>query len=302
MKTPLSVWVSYSTTGKASKRSAFILSRKTPLIAPYQLGLWLAEYLSVRCQLCRLYPSRPQAWLASDSVTSPASPSPAMQPASQIHKLSRYLQSGLLCSSCHHSIEWQPELFSIDIHTDTLLPIQAATYYDYPMRQAIHSFKHSEDMTKLPLLVHALRQLSRPHGCHATNSVIVPMPTTNQRLVKRGFDPVTILSTQLSKHWQIPLWRGVQRIDNTVSQRGLSRAERLRNLDDAFVMAARPPVKRLLLFDDVATTGASLQALGRTLHQALAPIAVESAKPSLFETSQQTRYQIKAYALAHGSQ
>ena len=121
------------------------------------------------------------------------------------------------------------------------------------------------------------------------------MPTTNQRLVKRGFDPVSILAAQLSKHWQIPLWNGVERIDNTVSQQGLSRAERLGNLDNAFALRELPPVKRLLLFDDVATTGASLQALGRTLYDqsfSLAGVNSQSSNP----------YQLSAYALAHGSQ
>lgn len=145
--------------------------------------------------------------------------------------------------------------FQVHIAAGTTLPMQAASYYDYPIRQAIRAFKQHEDMTKLPVLLHVLRQLPRPSGCHHDNSVIVAMPTTNQRLIKRGFDPVSILSAQLSKHWQIPLWQGVQRIDNTSSQQGLSRAERLSNLDNAFALTEPPPVKRLLLFDDVATTG-----------------------------------------------
>ncbi|MBP3946429.1 ComF family protein [Psychrobacter sp. K31L] len=175
------------------------------------------------------------------------------------------------------------------------LSIQAATYYDYPIRQAIRAFKHHEDMTKLPLLLHALRQLPRPHGCHHDNSVIVAMPTTNQRLIKRGFDPVSILSAHLSKHWQIPLWHGVQRIDDTISQQGLTRAERLSNLDNAFALIESPPAKRLILFDDVATTGASLQALGRALHSLSGITSLNNAPTS-------HKYPLIAYALAHGSQ
>jgi ComF family protein len=163
------------------------------------------------------------------------------------------------------------------------------------MRQAIRAFKHSEDMTKLPLLLHALRQLPRPHGCHHDNSVIVAMPTTAQRLIKRGFDPVSILSAHLSKHWQIPLWHGVQRVDNTVSQQGLSRAERLNNLDNAFALIEKPAVKRIILFDDVATTGASLQALGRTLHSSFGAAPLDQHQPS-------HGYHLFAYALAHGNQ
>ena len=263
-------------------------------LAPYQSGLWLAEYGDVRCQLCRIYRSTPQSHL-------PQNHSSAIPPNNHsfFTKLRQHINnrfnSGLLCFDCHNSIAWLPKSFEVDIAASTVLSIQAATYYDYPIRQAIRSFKHHEDMSKLPLLLHAVCQLPRPQGCHRDNSVIVAMPTTNQRLVKRGFDPVSILAAQLSKHWQIPLWHGVERIDNTVNQQGLTRAERLSNLDNAFALIETPPVKRLLLFDDVATTGASLQALGRTLYDqtfSLAGINSQSSNP----------YQLSAYALAHGSQ
>ncbi|TXD97193.1 ComF family protein [Psychrobacter frigidicola] len=183
----------------------------------------------------------------------------------------------------------------------TSLSIQAASYYDYPIRQAIRAFKHHEDMTKLPLLVHVLRQLPRPRGCHSSNSVIIPMPTTSSRLMKRGFDPVTVLSAYLSKHWQIPLWDGVQRVDHTVSQQGLTRAERLTNLDNAFSISELPLAKRLLLFDDVATTGASLQALARTFLDSTIESSVTGFSTPDAHISSTHSYKITAYALAHGS-
>ena len=263
-------------------------------LAPYQSGLWLAEYGDVRCQLCRIYRSTPQSQLPQNhSSASPPNDHSFFTNLRQ-HVNNRF-DSGLLCSDCHNSIIWLPIPFEVDIAAGTGLSIQAATYYDYPIRQAIRSFKHHEDMTKLPLLVHVLRQLPRPHGCHQDNSVIVAMPTTEQRLVKRGFDPVSILAAQLSKHWHIPLWQGVERIDDTISQQGLTRVERLGNLDNAFALIETPPVKRLLLFDDVATTGASLQALGRTLYgQSFSLVGINSQSS--------TSYQLSAYALAHGSQ
>lgn len=263
-------------------------------LAPYQSGLWLAEYGDVRCQLCRIYRSTPQSHLPQNHSSASPPNNHSFFTKLRQHINNRF-NSGLLCSHCHNSIVWLPKPFDVDIAAGTSLSIQAATYYDYPIRQAIRSFKHHEDMTKLPLLLHVLRQLPRPQGCHRDNSVIVAMPTTNQRLTKRGFDPVSILAAQLSKHWQIPLWRGVERIDNTVSQQGLTRAERLVNLDNAFALIETPPVKRLLLFDDVATTGASLQALGRTLYDqsfSLAGVNSQSSNP----------YQLSAYALAHSSQ
>ena len=276
-----------------------------PRLAPYQTGLWLAEYLYVRCQLCRTYRSIPQSELQQydspshiDRLTKvPATFEPSINNtifANIRHQIGRRLNRGLLCADCHNSIVWLPTSFEVDIAPGTSLTIQAATYYDYPMRQAIRSFKHHEDMTKLPLLLHAIRQLPRPHGCHHNNSVIVAMPTTDQRLIKRGFDPVSILSAQLSKHWHIPLWHGVRRIDDTISQQGLTRAERLSNLDDAFTLAEKPPVKRLLLFDDVSTTGASLQALARVL--------ISTEMTEAMSPKHHKGYRLSAYALAHGSQ
>lgn len=276
-------------------------------LAPYQTGLWLAEYVDIRCQLCRVYRSVPQAQLSfsdpslntadtsSGNTVTQFLPNPPSTVANFRQRIKQRLHSGLLCEQCHHSIVWLPRSFDVDITGGTTLPIQPATYYDYPMRQAIRSFKYHENMTKLPLLVHVLRQLPRPHGCHQSNSVIVAMPTTEQRLVKRGFDPVIVLAMQLSKHWQIPLWQGVHRIDNTVSQQGLTRAERLSNLDNAFALTEKPPVKRLLLFDDVATTGASLQALARALYDQTMGLTSEQSHIS-------NHFPIRAYSLAHGSQ
>jgi predicted amidophosphoribosyltransferase len=264
--------------------------------APYQFGLWLAEYVNIRCQLCGCYRKAPY---------SKASKLPAS--ASRFSTANK----SLLCSRCQHSIAWLPAPFYVDIAASVSLTIQAASYYDYPIREAIRAFKHSEDMTRLPLLVHMLRQLPRPKGCHAGNSVIIPMPTTDDRLRKRGFDPVTILSIHLAKHWQIPLWHGVARMDDTVSQQGLTRSERLTNLNDAFVLTETPPVKRLLLFDDVATTGASLQALARAFLPDQPYLTSLEANGSMnygTDSARQTadvktnKYHISAYALAHGSQ
>lgn len=276
-------------------------------LAPYQTGLWLAEYVDVRCQLCRVYRStaQPQPLSPSSVYETPDTlsarsganvlPNDHSRFARVRQQVTQRLNSGLLCAHCHHSIAWLPKPFEVDLAAGTALSIQAATYYDYPLRQAIRAFKHHEDMTKLPLLLHAIRQLPRPRGCHQNNSVIVAMPTTEQRLIKRGFDPVSILAAQLAKHWRIPLWQGVKRIDNTVSQQGLTRAERLSNLDNAFALIEKPPVKRLLLFDDVATTGASLQALGRALCGPSTNVAMSHSHIS-------PQYHLSAYALAHGSQ
>lgn len=261
---------------------------------PYQLGMWLAEVVGQRCVLCRLYAkdSSSLTLMASPPLDSPITLSLDHSQYSSSHQRSP-TKSSLLCQACHQAIIWNPPAFHIDVdvvdvQARTSLSIQSASYYEYPLRPAITSFKHRQDMTKLPFLVHALRQLPRPKGCHANNSVILSMPTTKSRLTRRGFEPVTILSHYLSRHWQIPLWQGVKRVDDSLSQQGLSRAERLNNLNHAFELSEQPPVAKILLFDDVATTGASLRSLALTL----------TASKALMTDEHQL---ISAYALAHGN-
>lgn len=261
---------------------------------PYQLGMWLADVVGQRCVLCRLY-AKDSAELTlklSPPLDDPTN-LPADHPQQFLINQRSPTKSSLLCQACHQAIIWNPPVFHIDVDAVDVqarinLSIQSASYYEYPLRPAITSFKHRQDMTKLPFLVHALRQLPRPKGCHANNSVILPMPTTKSRLTRRGFEPVTILSHYLSRHWQIPLWQGVKRVDDSLSQQGLSRAERLTNLDHAFELSEQPPVAKILLFDDVATTGASLRSLALTL----------TASKALMTDEHQL---ISAYALAHGN-
>lgn len=236
----------------------------------YQIGLWLNENVYPHCVLCRHYPKA--------GIKTPI----------------KNQMSHFLCIACHQAISWLPKAFDVELtnyipvgstpnnQLPTHLSIQPICYYQYPISQAIVAFKYQEDLTKLPILIHALKQLPLPD--QPLDSVIIPMPTTAKRLKKRGFDPVSILVSHLSKHWQIPIWREIYRIDDTVSQQGLSRIERLKNINNAFLIKKRPPVNHLILFDDVSTTGTSLKELAMTIYQAY---------PHL---------KISAYCLAHGNQ
>lgn len=244
---------------------------------PYKLGMFLAQYLNQSCHLCQLNPS-------DSTLTSPVNTILPDQPSITLNLKRSLLRQkmydkGLLCSACHQAIDWLPIIHPLHIppshpnprfNNSISIPVQAACYYQFPISQAIRQFKFKEDMSQFPILIHALRQLTPPQGCHSKNSVILPMPTTGKRLNRRGFDPVSILAAYLSAHWHIPIWRGIERIDDTVSQRHLSRHERLSNLEGAFShkdktrLAAN--VSNILLFDDVMTTGASLTALAKAVY------------------------------------
>jgi ComF family protein len=91
---------------------------------------------------------------------------------------------------------------------------------------------------------------------------LVPVPLSAQRLRQRGFNQALLLAQQLCK--QRCLAQGLIRWRDTAAQSGLSRQQRLGNLAQAFMVppqsAQRLRGKRVVLVDDVMTTGATMRA------------------------------------------
>jgi predicted amidophosphoribosyltransferase len=97
---------------------------------------------------------------------------------------------------------------------------------------------------------------------------ISSIPPDPARLRKRGIDLPGLLARKLAKRHGIPYERDLLvRIRNTPSQRGLSRAGRLRNLRHAFRAGVPAPQGRVLIVDDVYTTGATARAAVRALRK-----------------------------------
>ncbi|MHB1357740.1 MAG: ComF family protein, partial [Anaerolineae bacterium] len=101
----------------------------------------------------------------------------------------------------------------------------------------------------------------------AAFNLIVPIPLHPARVRERGYNQSTLLAQALGKRLGIPSAEDVvRRARNTKSQVGLSRSERLQNMTGAFAslrnLAGAP---RILLIDDVCTTGATLEACAEVL-------------------------------------
>src|SRR5919108_84793 len=100
--------------------------------------------------------------------------------------------------------------------------------------------------------------------------VIVPVPLHPARQRERGFNQAALLADWLSSHLSVPSRPVLKRIHFTTTQTAFDRTERMQNLRGAFRLRKKADVRnlRVLLIDDVLTTGATLSECARTLKEA----------------------------------
>lgn len=98
--------------------------------------------------------------------------------------------------------------------------------------------------------------------------VCIPVPLSQSKLKKRGYNQAFLLARGLSQKFSLPLIDCLQRIKETTPQFGLHRHERKINVKDAFaIKKGSEQLKNYTAFliDDVLTTGATLAEAARVL-------------------------------------
>jgi len=150
-------------------------------------------------------------------------------------------------------------------------PYSRARYgfiYTVGLREGIVRFKYGGRLylgtTLGYLLVDAFNRSFPAHD----HDVIVPVPIHRKRLVARGFNQVIVMGEYLSRATDIPMDRSCfEKIRDTPPQVGLTRQERLKNLHKSFEVVRQSAIvgKRVLVIDDVATTGSTIAEAAKTL-------------------------------------
>jgi ComF family protein len=145
---------------------------------------------------------------------------------------------------------------------------RAVARYDEVARRLVHRLKYGDRLE----LARALGGMMARSGAEllADAEVIVPVPLHRWRLWWRRFNQAMALASVVSKRSGVPCDPFLlARVKATISQVGLSKAQRGENLQGAFRVPAeakpRLKGKRVLLVDDVLTTGATANAASRAL-------------------------------------
>jgi competence protein ComFC len=100
--------------------------------------------------------------------------------------------------------------------------------------------------------------------------LVVAVPLHSARLRHRGFDQAELLARILALKIKLPLCPALKRIRYTTTQIAFDRAERIANLRGAFRLRKKISVRglRVLLVDDILTTGSTLSECARVLREA----------------------------------
>ena len=139
--------------------------------------------------------------------------------------------------------------------------------YASPLKQLISQLKFHGNLTYAPLLAQSFINLLKSRKNNLPECII-PVPLHTQRLQERGFNQALELSRIISKQLNIPLdYSLCQRNKATPFQSGLSAKQRKQNLKNAFSVTKSHSYKHVAIFDDVVTTGTTVNELARQLKQ-----------------------------------
>jgi ComF family protein len=145
---------------------------------------------------------------------------------------------------------------------------RAAARYSDTMRELIQSFKYRDRHEALPLFARWLTKAGAELLADA--DLIVPVPLYPSRLWWRRFNQSAMLALAVGRLTGIPVdCAALRRVKRTASQVGLSAEQRRRNVRGAFKVdkahAASVRGKKLVVVDDVITTGATAESCARAL-------------------------------------
>ena len=147
------------------------------------------------------------------------------------------------------------------------------------VRKIVHEFKYSHQLhLRYPLADWLVETLDDPRLAGRRFDIVAPVPLHPARKRERGFNQAELLAHLLSARADLAMRDVLERVRYTTTQTAFDRTERMENLHNAFRLRKNADVRglRVLLVDDVLTTGSTLSECARVL-KAAGAISVHAA-------------------------
>ncbi len=145
----------------------------------------------------------------------------------------------------------------------------AVWVYNEDMRHSIADFKYHSKKENAKFYIHEmLCRYGDKIGALSVDAVI-PVPVHRSKYRERGYNQAEILAKGIGRELELPVFpKLLTRTKKTMPQKKLSDKERLQNLSEAFRYNERyalQPIRKVLLVDDIYTTGSTIEACTNVL-------------------------------------
>ena len=179
------------------------------------------------------------------------------------------------CFSCGRPLrKWdEPYCDNCQSHKHYFTKGRALYLYEKEPKAAIYAVKYGDKGEYLEYFAREMAEVFEKDLKNWRPEVLLPVPMHTAALKKRGFNQAEILARHLAEETGIPAYpKALQKIRKTADQKELDHRQRRQNLKGAFGISpeyldeqGRLPWKRILLADDVYTTGSTLDEIAKTL-------------------------------------
>ncbi len=181
-----------------------------------------------------------------------------------------------LCQTCEEKIKRLEKFYYIYSNKN---PQNAHIYFD----KILYVFEYQSLIRKVILrykfqdqsyLYHLFSKIILSHKkcCEILSfyDIIIPVPMYQKKKKQRGYNQTELVATEVAKTLKIPIYLDcITKIKHTKTQSTLSKKERKQNIKNAFSVNTMYNLnhKRLILFDDIYTTGATVNEIARILKE-----------------------------------
>lgn len=172
-----------------------------------------------------------------------------------------------ICPSCMESIPWTDEAHSLRKLRGGLL-CAAPLWYEGSVREGIRRFKFHNGLSAAQPMGELIAQAAAGRFSGEFDTVTW-VPVSAKRLRQRGYDQALLLAENACKLWGAEPERLLNKVRDNPPQSGLDSAEeRWKNTEGVYEAMAAPSGKRILLIDDICTTGSTLCSAAGVLREA----------------------------------
>lgn len=177
------------------------------------------------------------------------------------------LPERLFCEECAAILPKEPffRKFPLDQAPDKELAVTAPLFYEEGFRQTLHRLKFQEEwgICKPLALVMAQAAAALP----GEYTLVTWVPMSDKKLRMRGYNQSALLGKEVAKELGLPWREALEQTRETETQHLLNRPQRADNVRDAYRAMRRISGERVLLVDDIVTTGATLRSCAQALYE-----------------------------------